>query len=254
MGIDLERNGLLIICSIILVIVLLIGVIINTKEVSTEAMESQGPDNKKTDDVGSANYNAKDSTSTKAIGKHPPNANPLISHKFGADPWALVYDGRVYVYTTHDILEYDKKGNIVDNTYAKINKISVISSDDLRNWTDHGEIKVAGPEGAAKWATQSWAPAVAHKVIDGKDKFFLYFSNNASGIGVLESDSPVGPWRDPIGKPLISRSTPGVEGVVWLFDPATLVDDDGKAYIYFGGGIPREKSHAQYRSGNAARG
>lgn len=210
-----------------------------TKEVSIEAMGLESSDNKKIDyDVAGAKLNVNYTAPAKAIGKRPPNANPLISHKFGADPWALVYDGRVYVYTTHDILEYDAKGNIVDNTYAKINTISLISSDDLRNWTDHGEIKVAGPEGAAKWASQSWAPAVSHKVIDGKDKFFLYFSNNASGIGVLESDSPVGPWRDPIGKPLISRSTPGVEGVVWLFDPATLVDDDGKAYIYFGGGIP----------------
>ena len=47
---------------------------------------------------------------------------------------------------------------------------------------------------------------------------------------------------DPIGKPLITRNTPGVEGVTWLFDPAVLVDDDGKAYIYFGGGIPEGKA------------
>lgn len=55
------------------------------------------------------------------------------------------------------------------------------------------------------------------------------------------SDNPIGPWEDPLGKPLISRSTPGVDGVVWLFDPAVLIDDDGKAYIYFGGGVPEGK-------------
>lgn len=173
------------------------------------------------------------------VGKIPPNANPLIAHKFGADPAVLVYKGRVYIYLTGDILEYDSSQNVIDNSYSKINKITVISSDDLVNWTDHGEIEVAGPNGIAKWASQSWAPSIAYKKINGKDKFFLYFANNASGIGVLTSDTPIGPWEDPIGGPLISRSTPGVEGVVWLFDPAVLVDDNGRAYIYFGGGVPQ---------------
>jgi arabinoxylan arabinofuranohydrolase len=173
-----------------------------------------------------------------AIGKLPPNGNPVVSHKFGADPYALVFEDRVYLYNTNDVLEYDGAGNVKDNSYGSINKLSVISSDDLMNWTDHGVINAAGPKGAAKWATQSWAPAVAHKVINGEDKFFIYFANNASGIGVLTSDNPIGPWEDPIGKPLISRSTPGAEEVTWLFDPAVLLDDDGKAYIYFGGGIP----------------
>ncbi len=173
-----------------------------------------------------------------AIGKLPPNGNPVVAHKFGADPYTLVFDGRVYLYNTYDVFEYDADGNVKDNSYGSINRLSVISSSDLVNWTDHGYIHVAGREGAAKWATQSWAPAAAHKVIDGKDQFFLYFANNASHIGVLVGDSPIGPWRDPIGKPLITRETPGVNGVTWLFDPAVLVDDDGKAYIYFGGGIP----------------
>ncbi|MEC0168587.1 glycoside hydrolase family 43 protein [Paenibacillus graminis] len=174
----------------------------------------------------------------QAIGKVPPNGNPLVAHRYGADPYALVFGDRVYLYMTNDALEYDGNGVVKENTYSSINKIAVISSSDLVNWTDHGEIAAAGQEGAAKWATQSWAPAAVHKVIDGKDKFFLYFANNASGIGVLSGDSPVGPWTDPIGEALILRSTPGVEDVTWLFDPAVLVDDDGKGYIYFGGGVP----------------
>lgn len=173
------------------------------------------------------------------VGKIPTNANPLIAHKFGADPAVLVYNDRVYVYLTNDILEYDENGKIKDNTYSKINKITVISSDDLVNWTDHGEIEVAGPNGIAKWAMHSWAPAVAYKKINGKDKFFLYFGNGGGGIGVLTADTPIGPWEDPLGRPLITWSTPGIQGVVWLFDPAVLVDDDGKAYIYFGGGVPQ---------------
>ncbi|MBB3108040.1 arabinoxylan arabinofuranohydrolase [Paenibacillus phyllosphaerae] len=178
---------------------------------------------------------------TEAVGKIPPSGNPLVAHKFGADPYALVFGGRVYLYMTNDVLEYDAEGKVKDNTYGNINKIGVISSDDLVNWTDHGNIVAAGPEGAARWATQSWAPAAVHKVMDGKDRFFLYFANNASGIGVLTSDSPTGPWVDPIGEALILRSTPGVADVTWLFDPAVLVDDDGKAYIYFGGGVPEGK-------------
>ncbi|GIP43595.1 hypothetical protein J45TS6_20540 [Paenibacillus sp. J45TS6] len=175
---------------------------------------------------------------TKALAKVPGYANPLVSHKFGADPYALVYNDRVYVYMTSDAFEYDANGNLKDNSYSKINTISVISSDDMVNWTDHGEIPVAGPNGAAKWANNSWAPAIAHKVIEGKDKFFLYFANNASSIGVLTADSPIGPWTDPLGKSFINSSVPGTNGVVWMFDPAVLVDDDGTGYLYFGGGLP----------------
>ncbi len=102
------------------------------------------------------------------------------------------------------------------------------------NWTDHGTINV---KEAAKRASNSWAPAVAHKTIDGKEKFFLYFANNASSIGVLTADSPTGPWHDPVGKALIDRSVGGctVSEVGWIFDPAVLVDDDGTGYLYFGG-------------------
>lgn len=178
---------------------------------------------------------------TPAMAKTPGNANPLFSHKFGADPYAMVYDGRVYIYMTNDIFEYHANGTIKDNGYSRINKITVVSSDDMVNWTDHGEIPVAGQQGAAKWANNSWAPAAAHKTINGKEKFFLYFADSANGIGVLTADSPIGPFKDPIGKALISRSTPGAENVTWLFDPAVLIDDDGSGYIYFGGGIPAGK-------------
>ena len=190
---------------------------------------------------------------TGAVGKLPGYSNPLMSHKYGADPYALVYNGRVYVYMTNDAYEYDSNGNIKDNTYGQIKTINVISSADMVNWTDHGAIPVAGASGAAKWAGLSWAPAAAHKVIDGRDKFFLYFANSAGGIGVLTADSPTGPWTDPIGGPLVSFSTEGVAGVVWLFDPAVLVDDNGSAYLYFGGGIPNNPTEEQAAHPNTAR-
>ncbi|BAJ33142.1 MULTISPECIES: family 43 glycosylhydrolase [Kitasatospora] len=178
------------------------------------------------------------------------NANPLIDYQYGADPWAMVYDGRVYEYLTSDGSTYDAAGDVVqayehdaagavkDNGYGQIRTLTVLSSADLVNWTNEGQVKVAGAPGAAPWAANSWAPAAAHKPVGGKEKFFLYFANSGGGIGVLTADSPTGPWTDPIGGPLVSPATPGTAGVVWMFDPAVLVDDDGSAYLYFGGGVP----------------
>ena len=170
--------------------------------------------------------------------------NPLYTQRFGADPGVMEYNGRLYVYMTDDLLEYDGKGNVKENSYQQIMTINCISSDDLVNWTDHGKIYVAGPRGAATWAAHSSAPCAAHKTIDGKEKFFLYFCNGGDGIGVLCADSPVGPWRDERGSLLITRAVPNCADVTWLFDPAVMVDEDGTGYLAFGGGIPEGKQSA----------
>ncbi len=167
--------------------------------------------------------------------------NPLITQYFGADPGVMEYNDRVYIYMTDDHLLYNN-GQVTKETYSTINCLRCISSDDLVNWTDHGLINVAGQNGIAKWAGNSWAPTACHKKINGKEKFFLYFANNANGIGVLTSDSPTGPWSDPNGKAMIDRKTAGCTDVPWVFDPAVLVDDDGKGYLYFGGGTENKPS------------
>ena len=164
--------------------------------------------------------------------------NPLYTQRFGADPGVMEYDGRLYVFMTNDTLEFDANNNVKENSYSQIRHISCISSDDLVNWTDHGLIPVAGNTGIAQWAGNSWAPCAAHKTIDGKEQFFLYYCNGGNGIGVLTADSPTGPWRDPLGKALVSRSTPNCANVTWLFDPAVMVDEDGTGYLAFGGGVP----------------
>jgi len=169
--------------------------------------------------------------------KDTKNHNPINTLKYSADPGVMVYDGRVYVYSTNDGY-VDELHNPESNTYGQINSINVMSSDDMVNWIDHGSIPAAGRNGAAKWAANSWAPCAAHKKINGKEKFFLYFANNGSGIGVLTSDSPTGPFVDPIGGPLITHGTANCGNIVWLFDPAVIVDDDGTGYLYFGGGVP----------------
>ena len=166
------------------------------------------------------------------------NHNPCYTQKFSADPGVMEYNGRIYVYGTND--GYLQSNRPAKNEYGRINKINVMSSADLVNWSDHGTIDAAGTDGLAKWAANSWAPTAAHKTIDGKEKFFVYFANNASGIGVLVADSPTGPFKDPLGKALIDRGTPNCN-VEWLFDPAVLVDEDGTGYLYFGGGVPSGK-------------
>ena len=184
--------------------------------------------------------------------------NPLVTQNFGADPWAMEVDGRVYVYSTNDTQEwpeYLQTGQ--DNNYGAINQINVWSSADLMNWTNHGPINAAGPDGITSEAqnrpNNSWAPAAAAKDVDGdgEDEFFLYFANSAGGIWVLQGDSPTGPFTSPLDRSLIGFDTPGVRNnsnpeandVVWLFDPAVLVDDDGQAYIYFGGGLPEGEAN-----------
>ncbi|ADM70106.1 Arabinoxylan arabinofuranohydrolase [Paenibacillus polymyxa E681] len=194
-----------------------------------------------------------------AIAKLPGNSNPLMDHKLGADPYALVYDGRVYIYMSSDTYVYNNDGSIKDNDFSGLDRIQVISSADMVNWTDHGAIPVAGANnknngrGIAKWASNSWAPAIAQKKINGKDKFFLYFANGGAGIGVLTADTPIGPWTDPLGRALVTHNTPGMAGVTWLFDPAVLVDDDGTGYLYSGGGIPNESDPASIANPKTAR-
>ncbi|MBR2283848.1 MAG: endo-1,4-beta-xylanase [Ruminococcus sp.] len=171
--------------------------------------------------------------------------NPLYTQRFGADPGFMVYKDRLYVYTTNDAFEYDGSNNLKENSYD-VGTINCCSSADLVNWTDHGAIPVAGrngrtTNGAASWASCSWAPDACWKTINGKDKFFLYFANSGGGIGVLTADSPEGPWTDPLGHALVTGQTPNCSDVVWMFDPAVLVDDDGTGYLYFGGGVPDGK-------------
>ena len=167
--------------------------------------------------------------------------NPLTTQRFGADPGWMVYDGRLYIYTTNDAFEYSN-GGIQENTYD-VGTINCISSADLVNWTDHGAIPVAGrngrtQNGAAKWASCSWAPDAAWKMINGKPKFFLYFANSGGGIGVLTADSPTGPWTDPLGHALLTGQSQNCSDVVWMFDPGVYYDENtDEAYLFFGGGV-----------------
>lgn len=231
---DVNQDGDVTVADAVLIQSFLIGKIkefpIETRPIDTVAMEKLFA-------------GVTPATSFKKDGEN----NPLFTQRFGADPGWMEYNGRIYVYTTNDAFEYDSNGKMKENSY-NVGTINCLSSADLVNWTDHGAIPVAGrngrtTNGAAKWASCSWAPDACHKTINGKEKFFLYFANNGSGIGVLTADSPTGPWTDPIGKELISRSTPNCGNVTWLFDPGVYYDEEtGKGYLAFGGGVPDGKS------------
>lgn len=158
----------------------------------------------------------------------------LVAQRFIADPTTVEYEGRLYVYGTTDEIEFDGSANVISNAY-NTHTLSCISTADMVNWKDEGKIDV---KELTTFASKSWAPTILSKEINGKTKFFIYFTTGGEGIAVLEADSPTGPWKDPIGKRLIDRSTPTCteKEVPWLFDPGVFVDDDGSAYIYFGGG------------------
>ena len=112
-------------------------------------------------------------------------ANPLLDFQFCADPTAIEYDGRLYVYGTNDHQQYEEAQS---NTYERIKSLVIMSTDDMVNWTYHGLIPVGE---IAPWIIASWAPSVISvPQSDGGTLFSLYFSNSGWGTGVLQSKSP----------------------------------------------------------------
>lgn len=149
--------------------------------------------------------------------------NPIISQRFTADPNAFVFEERLYVICTSDEENVD--------SYNLIN-YTLISSDDMVNWTDHGLVfKV---QEVTTWAGQAYAPTACVR----NGKVWLYFPNGANSIGVAVADKPEGPYTDALGGPLITRNMPNCD-VGWLFDPFIFLDSTENgvdAYLTFGGG------------------
>ncbi|MDO7849970.1 family 43 glycosylhydrolase [Hymenobacter convexus] len=100
------------------------------------------------------------------------------------------------------------------------------SSKDLVKWTNEGVI-LDLPRDLTWAARNAWAPAIATK----GGKYYFYYSA-AQSIGVAVADRPTGPFKDPLGKPLVAKSQ--FRGQ--MIDPMVLVDDDGSAYLYWGQG------------------
>lgn len=147
--------------------------------------------------------------------------NPLVSHVYTADPAARVYNGRVYVVVTHD--------QDTQSDYSQLRDYYLFSSDDMVNWQDHGIIW--NSKSNTNWADLAYAPDFIYR----NGRYYLYYPNGSNSIGVAVADKPEGPYTDPLGHPLIDRNTPNAD-VDWIFDPGVFIDDDGQAYLYFGGG------------------
>lgn len=162
------------------------------------------------------------------------NSNPISPNIFCADPTGIEYNGRLYVYGTNDQQQYEAVGDDGKNSYEHIKSLVIYSTDDMVNWTYEGLINVGE---IAPWIYNSWAPSIVSRVeSDGLTHFYLYFSNSGCGVGVITATSPVGPWSDPLGEPLIYQNMDGLINSPAPFDPGVCIDDNGVGWITFGGG------------------
>lgn len=143
---------------------------------------------------------------------------PLVQTNYTADPAPVVFNDTIFLYTTHDEDDADN---------FKMFDWRLYTSTDMVNWTDRGAVAslkdfpwVQGENGA--WAEQ---------VIERNGKYYMYCPIHCQGIGVLMADSPYGPFKDPLGKPLVKQES-------WYdIDPTVFIDDDGQAYMYWGNPI-----------------
>jgi hypothetical protein len=150
--------------------------------------------------------------------------NPIVQTMYTADPAPVVHDGTLYLLTSHDE-EVGKAG-----TFNLKNWV-LFSTTDMVNWTQHGVVaslrdfpwaakEISGWDGFDNGA---WAP----QMIERDGKWYLYAPLQGRGIGVLVADNPLGPYVDPIKKPLISGDYDSI-------DPTVRIDDDGQAYLAWG--------------------
>ncbi|SHH88490.1 glycoside hydrolase family 43 protein [Clostridium grantii] len=147
---------------------------------------------------------------------------PLVTHIYTADPSAHVFEGKIYIYPSHDLNE--ERDSNDDGDQYNMKDYHVLSMDDFNSpCVDNGEVLNLRD---IPWASeQLWAPDAAYK----NNMYYFYFpARDKEGIfriGVATSTTPSGPFKPE------ENYIPGSYSI----DPAVLVDDDDKTYIYFGG-------------------
>ena len=168
--------------------------------------------------IGLAGLGLTSFVSALARGEHVRAAgNPIITGRGVCDPQVRVWDGEAWLYATHDA-DPAAEGFVMRDW-------QVWRSRNLVDWRRAGTLR---PE-QTYWgrpSDQCWATDAARK--DGR--YYLYFSRGPKEIGVVVADHPAGPWRDPIGKPLIAEGLVATEAR----DPGILQDADGANYLVFG--------------------
>ena len=169
---------------------------------------------------------AQDKNSASANGGN----NPIIKDKYTSDPAALVYNDKVYLYAGHDEAPNDFN-------FYKMNEWLVYSTTDMVHWQEHPvPLKVTD----FSWATSD---AWASQVIERNGKFYWYVtvshgSINGKAIGVGISDSPTGPFKDALGKALVTNDMTTQTKIDWDdIDPTVFIDNDGQAYLFWGNSV-----------------
>ncbi len=144
--------------------------------------------------------------------------NPFVQTWCTSDPAPMVHNGTMYVYTGHDEDGAD---------FFWMQEWRVYSTTDMVNWTDHGSPLALE---SFSWADdRAWASQTIER--DGKFYWYICAHSKLSGgmaIGVAVSDSPTGPFKDAIGKPLYE------DGIWDHIDPTVMIDDDGQAWLMWG--------------------
>ena len=161
------------------------------------------------------------------VGKIIAVGNPIITDKYTADPAALVYRDSVYLYTGHDVPPATK------NNY-EMHEWLCYSSADMLSWKAH-----PSPLNVKDFA---WAKddAWASQVIERDGKFYWYVAVEhatipGKSIGVAVANNPGGPFKDALGKALITNEMTTAAKISWDdIDPTVMVDDDGQAYLFWG--------------------
>lgn len=155
--------------------------------------------------------------------------NPVIQTVYTADPAPLVHNDTLFLYTGHDEDSATQKGFIMDDYWC-------FSTTDMVNWTHHGSVFSTPSLG---WAAKHNANAAQVAYRNGK--FYYYISpwsalrDGGDCIAVGTADTPYGPFKDALGKPLISPGQTTYSKHPWEdIDPTILIDDDGQAYMYWG--------------------
>jgi len=154
--------------------------------------------------------------------------NPVFRHKYTADPAALVYKDRMYIYAGHDVCPPR------ENRYV-MNEWLLFSTNDMKTWTEH-PVPMKTTDFA--WANgEAWAS----QVIERNGKFYWYVTVNhrtihGKSIGVAVADSPVGPFKDAKGSAIITNDlTTQFTKISWEdIDPTVIIDDDNQAYLFWG--------------------
>ena len=151
---------------------------------------------------------------------------PLFQTKYTADPSPLVVGDTLFLYTSHDaspedIPDENEKSSAGFFMYDWL----LWSTTDMVNWTEHGAV--------ASLKDFSWRSrengAWAIQTVERNGKYYLYAPLHGHGIGVLVADSPYGPFKDPLGEPLVWQKEHWND-----IDPSVYTDDDGQAYMYWG--------------------